>query len=66
MLEKYIDLPDDTIFGESDIHSSSYFDYADIHNDIYDIYRLYLTTEISKKYVNKPKNIYLLNAYNLF
>lgn len=66
MLEKYIDLPDDTIFGESDIHAYSSFDYADIRNDTYDVYRLYFTIDTSKECVNKPKNIYLLNAYDLF
>lgn len=43
MLEEYIDLPDDTIFGESDLHQTEYFDHSSIPWDQdYDIYRPYL------------------------
>lgn len=50
MLEQNMHLPDDTIFGESDLHQTAQFDYNSIPWDQdYDIYRPYLFLDWTSK-----------------
>mgnify|MGYP003421412047 FL=1 len=58
MINTYMDLPDDTIFGESDIYPVSNFDYDSIPWDSdYDAFRLYLTFEFYTDFREKPNEV---------
>lgn len=67
MLEQYTDLPDDTIFGESDIYPVSNFDWDNMPQDLdYDAFRLYLTTEFYTDFREKPNEVKWLNLKDVF
>lgn len=67
MLNTYMDLPDDTIFGESDIYPVSDFDWDTIPWDSnYDAFRLYLTFEFYTDFKEKPKDTKWLNLHDVF
>jgi hypothetical protein len=61
------DLPDDTIFAESDIYPVSDFDWDTIPWDSdYDAFRLFLTFEFYTDFREKPKEVKWLNLYDVF
>lgn len=67
MLEQYSDLPDDTIFGESDIYPVSDFDWDSIPWDSdYDAFRLYITSEFYTDFREKPNEVKWLNLRDVF
>lgn len=66
MLIKYIDMPDDTLFGESDIFQSAEFDWENIPwESDYDAYRPFLQLYQNSQFVPKPKKVEWLNYYDI-
>ena len=66
MLIKYKDLPDDTLFGESDVFQAAEFDWDCIPWDSdYDAYKPFLQLWQDNKFIIKPDKVEWLDYYNV-
>lgn len=66
MLIEYINEPDDTVFGESDIYPASYIDWDMIPWDDYDVFRPFQTLQQNIEPEVQPTEIKWNNAYDVF